>query len=278
MILYGKTVADKIIKQTAIYVRNSGYPPPRLSIISIGDDEASKVYVTQKMKAAAKCGIECDHYSLPSTVTTQEVIAHIHSLNNIPDINGIIVQLPIMYGLDQNAIIQAIDPKKDVDGLTYENMGKVAYGKDGLYPCTAAGIMRLLGEYGITIAGKNVVIVGRSPLVGKPLAMMMTNENATVTLCHSKTKKLASIIKKADILVVAVGDPEIIKGSMVKLGATVIDVGITRVNGNLTGDVHFYSVQPVAGAITPVPGGVGPMTVAMLMANVVNAQYKQNPR
>ena len=278
MILCGKTVADKIIKQTAIYTRNSGYPPPRLSIVSIGDDEASKVYVTQKMKAAAKCGIECDHYSLPATVTTQEVIAHIHSLNNIPDVNGIIVQLPIMYGLDQNAIIQAIDPKKDVDGLTYENMGRVAYGEDGLYPCTAAGIMRLLGEYGITVEGKRVVIVGRSPLVGKPLAMMMTNENATVTLCHSKTKKLASIVKTADILVVAVGDPEFITGSMVKLGATVIDVGITRVNGKLTGDVHFDSVKEVAGAITPVPGGVGPMTVSMLMTNVTNAQYKQNPR
>ena len=278
MILCGKTVADKIIRETSIYTSNCGYEPPYLVIITIGDDPASEVYVKQKIAAAKRCDIECGHHKFPSTATTEDVVHFIKTMNNSSHVHGIIVQLPVMYGLDQQSIVQAIDPKKDVDGLTYENMGRVVYDKDGLYPCTAAGIMRLLGEYDIPVAGKNVVIVGRSPLVGKPLAMMMTNANATVTLCHSMTKGLSTITKKADILVVAVGDPEIIKGSMVKLGATVIDVGITRVNGKLVGDVHFDSVKEVAGAITPVPGGVGPMTVAMLMANVVNAQYKQNPR
>ena len=278
MILCGKTVADKIIRETSIYTSNCGYEPPYLVIITIGDDPASEVYVKQKIAAAKRCGIECGHHKFPSTATTEDVVHFIKTMNNSSHVHGIIVQLPVMYGLDQQSIVQAIDPKKDVDGLTYENMGRVAYDKDGLYPCTAAGIMRLLGEYDIPVAGKNVVIVGRSPLVGKPLAMMMTNANATVTLCHSMTKGLSTITKRADILVVAVGDPMMIKASMVKKGATVIDVGITRVNGKLTGDVDFENVKEVAGAITPVPGGVGPMTVAMLMANVVNAQYKQNPR
>lgn len=274
-ILDGKRLAEDHIKQVRTYLTNYGKPTPSLHIITMGDDIASKVYVEQKKKVAQRCGIDCHHHKFKPTDNTRNVVEFIKKLNDDPSVTGIMVQLPIFYGFNQQAIIQAIDPKKDVDGLTFENMGRLSYDDGALAPCTAIGIMQILKEYEDGVAGKNVVIVGRSHLVGKPLAMMLTNANATVTLCHSQTKNLASITKRADILIVAIGDPNKITAKMVKKGATVIDVGITRVNGKLTGDVDYESVKEVAGSITPVPGGVGPMTVAMLMINVCNAQHIQ---
>lgn len=273
IILDGKALAEEQYKGIKTYASNLSRLPLSLHIITIGEDSASEVYVRQKTKAAERCGIKCVHHTFPANCLTFQVVEFIQTLNNDPEVTGIIVQLPIPKKLDTIKIIQAIDPMKDVDGLTYENIGRLEYNNGALAPCTAIGIMHMIRSYNIPTTGKNVVIVGRSHLVGKPLATMMTNANATVTLCHSHTKHLSSITKKADILVVAMGNPLFIDAAMVKKGATVIDVGINRVDGKLVGDVDFDSVKEQAGAITPVPGGVGPLTVAMLMTNVCNADH-----
>lgn len=245
---------------------------PGLAVIIVGDDPASKVYVNNKKKACAEIGIYSEEYALPAETTQDELLALIDKLNNKDDISGILVQLPVPKHIDEETIINAISPKKDVDAFHPVNVGKIMVGNYDFVPCTPAGVMELIKESGIDVAGKECVIVGRSNIVGKPQAMLLLHANGTVTICHSKTKNLKEVTKRADILVAAVGIPEMITGDMIKEGAVVIDVGINRIAPKkLVGDVHFESVEKVAGAITPVPGGVGPMTIAMLMRNTLKA-------
>lgn len=245
---------------------------PGLAVIIVGDDPASKVYVNNKKKACAEIGVYSEEYALAAETTQEELLALIGKLNKADNISGILVQLPVPKHIDEETIINAIDPKKDVDAFHPVNVGKIMVGNYDFVPCTPAGVMELIKESGIDVAGKECVIVGRSNIVGKPQAMLLLHENGTVTICHSKTKDLKEATKRADILVAAVGVPEMITGDMIKEGAVVIDVGINRIAPKkLVGDVHFESAEKVAGAITPVPGGVGPMTIAMLMKNTVKA-------
>ena len=243
-----------------------------LAVIQVGNDPASSVYVGNKKKACAYIGIDSASYELPEETTEAELLALIGKLNADPKINGILVQLPVPKHINEDHIIQAIDPKKDVDGFHPQSVGALSIGQPGFVSCTPAGVIQLLKRSGVEITGKECVVIGRSNIVGKPMAMLLLRENGTVTVCHSKTADLKSVTKRADILVVAIGRPKMIDASYVKEGAVVIDVGIHRdENNKLCGDVDFASVEPVAGAITPVPGGVGPMTIAMLMHNCVDA-------
>lgn len=238
----------------------------------MGDDPASRVYVNNKKKACEECDIYSEEYALPSETTQEELLELIDTLNKKSDISGILVQLPVPKHIDETTIINAIDPKKDVDAFHPVNVGKIMVGDFDFVPCTPAGVMELIKESGIDVSGKECVVVGRSNIVGKPQAMLLLHQNGTVTICHSRTKDLKEHTKKADILVAAVGIPNFITGDMIKEGAVVIDVGINRLeNKKLCGDVEFESAEKVAGAITPVPGGVGPMTIAMLMKNTVKA-------
>ena len=243
---------------------------PSLAVILAGDDPSSKIYVNNKKKCAEKLGINSIIINYPSTVTENELLEKIQELNNDKNINAILVQLPLPVHIDKFKIIDAITPEKDVDGLTTYNSGKLFSGeKPYVYPCTPKGILLLLDEYGIEIEGKHAVVIGRSNLVGKPVAQMLLNKNATVTQCHSKTKNLSDITKTADILISAVGK-KVVGENMLKSNCVVIDVGIFRdENGNLSGDVDFETVSKTASYITPVPGGVGPMTIASLMLNTV---------
>lgn len=247
---------------------------PGLVVVQVGNDEASKVYVKNKEKTALEIGLEFKHLHFDD-ISEIDLINEINKLNNDNYVDGIIVQLPLPSHLDENKIINTIDPNKDVDGLTNSNIAKLINNEDSLIPCTPLGVMKLLEHYNINVSGKNVVIVGRSRLVGKPLSMLMLNNNATVTICHSKTSDLNVFTSKADILVVAVGKSSIIGPKMVKKDAVVIDVGINRVNNKLCGDVDYIKVSKKASYITPVPGGVGPMTVAMLMSNVIKSYEKK---
>lgn len=241
-----------------------------LCVIQVGSDPASCVYVKNKKKACEDIGINSISYELPEETTQKELIDLIQELNNRPDVNGILVQLPLPKHIDENVIINTISPEKDVDGFHPINVGNLSIGQKGMISCTPAGIIQLLKRYNISIEGKECVIVGRSNIVGKPMAMLMLRENATVTICHSRTKNLAEVTKRADILIVAMGKPKFINGDYVKEGAVVIDVGIHRnENNKLCGDVDFDDVVDKVSAITPVPGGVGPMTIAMLMYNCV---------
>ena len=242
-----------------------------LVVIQVGNDEASNVYVKQKEKKALELGYKFIHKLFKEDVDNNEVINYIKMLNKDDDIDGIIVQMPLPGHLNTALIQNSIDPLKDVDGLSYTNSGMLEQNSPSLIPCTPKGIMALLDEYNIDVEGKNVTIVGRSILVGKPTALLFTNRNATVTLCHSKTKDVSQHTKNADIVVVAVGIPGFLKDNMVKEGAIVIDVGISRVDGKLYGDVDFTNVSKKVSYITPVPGGVGPMTVYELMNNVYEA-------
>ncbi len=243
-----------------------------LAVIQVGNDPASSVYVGNKKKACAYIGIDSASYELPEETTEAELLELIGKLNADPKINGILVQLPVPKHINEDHIIQAIDPKKDVDGFHPQSVGALSIGQPGFVSCTPAGVIQLLKRSGVEIAGKECVVIGRSNIVGKPMAMLLLRENGTVTVCHSKTADLKAVTKRADILVVAIGRPKMIDASYVKEGAVVIDVGIHRdENNKLCGDVDFASVEPVAGAITPVPGGVGPMTIAMLMRNCVDA-------
>ena len=238
----------------------------------MGDDPASRVYVNNKKKACEECDIYSEEYALPKETTQEELLELINTLNNKSDISGILVQLPVPKHIDETTIINAIDPKKDVDAFHPVNVGKIMVGDFDFVPCTPAGVMELIKESGIDVSGKECVVVGRSNIVGKPQAMLLLHQNGTVTICHSRTKDLKEHTKKADILVAAVGIPNFITGDMIKEGAVVIDVGINRLeNKKLCGDVEFESAEKVAGAITPVPGVVGPMTIAMLMKNTVKA-------
>lgn len=243
-----------------------------LAVIQVGDDPASSVYVGNKKKACAYIGITSLSYELPEETTQEELLSLIGELNKRPDVNGILVQLPVPEHIDEDAVIRAIDPQKDVDGFHPQSVGALCIGQKGFVSCTPAGIIQLLKRSGIEIAGKECVIVGRSNIVGKPMALLLLRENGTVTVTHSRTKDLKEVTKRADILVVAVGKPKMITREYVKEGAVVIDVGIHRnENNKLCGDVDYDDVAPVCRAITPVPGGVGPMTIAMLMNNCVES-------
>lgn len=280
MILDGKVVAADIkqrLKEEIDAVVTNGYRRPKLVIITIGEDPASKVYVRNKMKAAEEVGIEVEHRCFTNSVEKEKVLNVIQYYNNEHLVDGIMVQLPLPKGWDERAIIDAINPAKDVDGLTTTNIGRLRSGQPGLYPCTAAGIIDLCKYYDIELDGKDVTIIGRSNIVGKPLADMMMAEGATVTQCHSHTHNLDFHIQGADIVVSAIGKPEYFGQSTFKgWHDAVIDVGINRTeSGRLCGDIKFNEVQNLCGSITPVPGGVGPMTVAELMKNTVIA-WREN--
>ncbi len=273
-ILNGKELAKKIrgeLKEEVIKLKEKNINP-KLAVIMVGDDKASAVYVRNKSKACEEIGIEFEEFLLDRTITQEELINLIKTLNNREDIHGILLQSPIPDSLDIREAFNTIDYKKDVDGFNPINVGKLSIGEDCFISCTPYGVIRMLEEYNIQIEGKRAVIIGRSNIVGKPLIQCLLNKNATVTICHSKTKNIEEITKEADILIAALGKPKFVKEDMVKKDAVVIDVGINRnEEGKLVGDVDFENVSKKASYITPVPGGVGPMTIAMLMNNVVKA-------
>lgn len=243
-----------------------------LAVVLVGEDPASKVYVSNKEKACQEIGICSKMYKLPEDTTEKELLSLINDLNNDDEVDGILVQLPLPKHLDDKVIIDNIRPDKDVDAFHPVNVGKIMIGDYDFLPCTPAGIMELISESDVDVDGKNCVVIGRSNIVGKPMSMLLLHKNGTVTTCHSHTKNLKDVTKNADILVAAVGIPKFVKADMVKPGAVVIDVGMDRdENGKLCGDVDFDDVEPIVGAITPVPGGVGPMTIAMLMRNTLTA-------
>ena len=276
-IIDGKKISQEIkdeLKQKVAELKAQGREGA-LAVIQVGSDPASSVYVRNKKRACEYIGIRSESYELPEETSEEELLTLIDKLNRDPKINGILCQLPVPAHMDEDQIIRAIDPAKDVDGFHAQNVGALVIGQQGFVSCTPAGIIQLLKRSGVEIAGKNCVIIGRSNIVGKPMALLMLRENATVTICHSKTKNLQEICKQADILIVAIGRPKMITADYVKEGAVVIDVGIHRQeDGKLCGDVDFAQVEPLAGAITPVPGGVGPMTIAMLMNNCVEAMTR----
>lgn len=243
-----------------------------LAVVQVGSDPASSVYVGNKKKACAYIGIDSRSYELPEETTQEELLQLIDKLNNEEEVNGILVQLPLPAQIDEDVVIRAIDPRKDVDGFHPQSVGALCIGQPGFVSCTPAGIIQLLKRSGIEIAGRECVIIGRSNIVGKPMALLILRENATVTIAHSRTENLREVTRRADILIVATGKPKMITREYVKEGAVVIDVGIHRNEaGKLCGDVDYEDVAPVCSAITPVPGGVGPMTIAMLMNNCVEA-------
>lgn len=279
VIIDGKLCAKAILDELKIKTSKLE-KKPALAVILANDDPSSKIYVSSKEKHSLELGFKSCVYRFDKTITQGDLIKLIHELNQNPDINGILVQLPLYEHLNAQEIIELIDPKKDVDGFHPINVGKL---NCGLEPyaicCTPKGIIKLLKEYGIKISGKNAVVIGRSNIVGKPCATLLTKENATVTLAHSKTKKLKEIIKNADIIVSATGHAKLIKADMVKKGTVVIDVGINKqINGRLAGDVDFEKVKNIASFITPVPGGVGPMTIACLMENTFELYLAQNKK
>ena len=273
-IIDGKALAKKIRAELKLEVdelKKKGINP-KLAVIMVGEDKASKVYVKNKSKACEEIGIEFEEFLLGEDTKMDELLGLIDELNNRADIHGILLQSPIPKHLDINKAFNAIDYRKDVDGFNPINVGKLVIGQDCFISCTPFGVIKMLEEYGIEIEGKNAVVIGRSNIVGKPLSQCLLAKNATVTVCHSRTKNIHEITTNADILVAALGKPKYVKSHMVKEGAVVIDVGINRTDdGKLVGDVDFEEVSKKASYITPVPGGVGPMTIAMLMNNVVKA-------
>ena len=280
-ILSGKEFAARIKEDAARGVAElkAAGVLPRLAVIIVGSDPASEVYVRNKQRTCEELGIRSDHIALPAETSKEELLACIEELNVDPEVHGILVQLPLPAQIaeDEEEILSHIDPRKDVDGFHPVNVGHLVLGAPGLRPCTPAGCIRMLDYAGIPLEGAHAVIIGRSNIVGKPMAHLLLERNATVTICHSRTQNLAAIARTADILVAAVGRPRFVTADMVKEGATVIDVGINRIAPKkLVGDVDFDAAAAVAGAITPVPGGVGLLTVAMLMENVVQAAKAQN--
>ncbi|MBX9687446.1 MAG: bifunctional methylenetetrahydrofolate dehydrogenase/methenyltetrahydrofolate cyclohydrolase FolD [Candidatus Obscuribacterales bacterium] len=272
-----KAVREELAKEIETF-KAAGKRAPGLAVILIGDNPASQVYVKNKVLACKKTGIESFMHQLPAQIDASEVLKLIDELNKRADVDGILVQLPLPSGLPTDTILEAVSPSKDVDGLHTQNMGLLLAGKAGLRPCTPKGIMVMLERYGVQIEGKNATVIGRSNLVGKPIAMMLLEKNATVKICHSKSKDLDKQCLDADILVVAAGRKEMVKGSWIKEGAVVVDVGIHKEElpdgqSRLAGDVLFSEAKEIASQITPVPGGVGPMTVAMLLANTLQS-YK----
>lgn len=275
----GKAIAASVRAEVAEEVsklKEQGITPG-MAVVIVGDDPASRIYVNNKKKACAEVGIYSEEYALPADTTQETLTALVKELNGRKDINGILVQSPLPKGLDEKAVVETIDPNKDVDAFHAVNVGKIMIGDFDFLPCTPAGIIELLDRSGVEIEGKHCVVVGRSNIVGKPMAMLLLHRNGTVTICHSRTRNLAEICREADILVAAVGKANFITADMIKPGAAVIDVGMNRdKNGKLCGDVDYAEAEKVAGWITPVPGGVGPMTIAMLMKNAVNGAKIQN--
>ena len=273
-LINGKELAQKIrfgLKEEVIELKKQGINP-KLAVIMVGNDKASKVYVKNKSKACEEIGIDYEEFLMDENTTIDELLDLIDVLNNREDIHGILLQSPIPKNLDINLAFNKIDYRKDVDGFNPINVGKLSIGEDCFISCTPFGVVKMLEEYNIDIQGKNVVVIGRSNIVGKPLIQCMLKKNGTVTVCHSKTQNIEEITKNADILIAALGKPKFVTENMVKDGAVIIDVGINRNDeGKLVGDVDFENVQKKASYITPVPGGVGPMTIAMLMTNVVKA-------
>ncbi|HKM05265.1 MAG TPA: bifunctional methylenetetrahydrofolate dehydrogenase/methenyltetrahydrofolate cyclohydrolase FolD [Lachnospiraceae bacterium] len=274
MLIDGKLIASTIkeeLKQKVTSLKKEDIDIS-LAVIQVGRDPASSVYVANKKKACDFVGIKSISYELPEVTSEEELLEIINQLNHREDINGILVQLPVPKHIDENKIIDAISPRKDVDGFHTQNVGKLCIGQQGFVSCTPAGIIELLKRSGVSIKGKECVVIGRSNIVGKPMSLLLLRENGTVTICHSNTKNLKEVTKRADILIAAVGKPKMITKDYVKEGAVVIDVGIHRdENNKICGDVDFDDVLPICSAITPVPGGVGPMTIAMLMNNCVKS-------
>lgn len=271
IIMDGKALAEKVKGQVRAQAEALARTPG-LAVILVGDNPASRVYVNGKKKDCAQCGFYSEEYALPAETSQQELLELIETLNSREDIDGILLQLPVPEHLDEQALLHAIRPDKDVDCFHPYNVGQLMIGEKGFLPCTPAGVMRMLQEYGIDPAGKRCVIIGRSNIVGKPQALLMLRENATVTICHSRTQGLKEECLRADILVAAAGKAGLVTGDMIKPGAVVIDVAMNRnAEGKLCGDVEFAAAQEIAGYITPVPGGVGPMTRAMLMENTLLA-------
>ena len=278
-IIDGKAISAAVLADVAAEVKELKEKGivPGLAVIIVGDDPASRVYVNNKKKACANAGIYSEEFALPADTTQDELLALVASLNGRSDINGILCQLPLPAHIDDKAVIAAISPMKDVDAFHAANVGQIMIGDYNFLPCTPAGVMELLQRSGVEVAGKSCVVIGRSNIVGKPMAMLLLHANGTVTICHSRTRNLKEVCAGADILVAAVGKPKFVTADMVKPGAAVIDVGMDRdENGKLCGDVDYDAVFPVAGCITPVPGGVGPMTIAMLMKNTLMAAKLQN--
>jgi 5,10-methylene-tetrahydrofolate dehydrogenase/methenyl tetrahydrofolate cyclohydrolase len=278
-------VRRKAAEDTAVLVA-AGKPRPGLATVLVGENPASKVYVSSKQKACAEAGMESFGFHLPAESSQEEVEKLVKELNADPKVNGILVQLPLPDHLDDERVLASIDITKDVDGFHPINIGRLAQkGRDPLFvPCTPAGCLEMLDRLGVKLEGANAVVLGRSNIVGMPMALLLIRRNATVTVCHSRTKDLPGVVRQADVLIAAVGRANMVRGDWVKPGAVVIDVGINRIEdpthpkgSRLVGDVHFDEVKEVAGAITPVPGGVGPMTIAMLMQNTVRAAQIQNP-
>ena len=278
-ILDGKKVSQKVkddLSQKVAQLKQKGVNPG-LAVVIVGDDSASRVYVNNKKKACEYCGIYSEEYALPASTTEAELVELVEKLNNKADIHGILVQLPLPGHINEETVINAIRPEKDVDAFHPVNVGKIMIGNFDFLPCTPAGVMELIDDAGIDLCGKHCVVIGRSNIVGKPQAMLLLHKNATVTICHSKTANLKEVARTADILVVAVGRAKMVNDEYIKDGAVVIDVGMNRdENGKLCGDVDFDSACQKASYITPVPGGVGPMTIATLMKNAVTAAIRQS--
>jgi methylenetetrahydrofolate dehydrogenase (NADP+)/methenyltetrahydrofolate cyclohydrolase len=274
-IIDGKAVSAKIREEikaeSAVFEKETGIKPG-LAVIIVGEDPASQIYVRNKGKACEEVGFYSEIHRLPEETTEEELLCLVHSLNENEKIHGILVQLPLPKHLDETEVLLRIDPEKDVDAFHPYNVGKIMIGDYSFLPCTPAGVMALLERTGVEIAGKKCVVIGRSNIVGKPMAMLLLHANGTVTICHSRTQNLADVTREADILVVAIGKADFVTADMVKPGAVVINVGMNRrPDRKLTGDVDFASVEPIDSAITPVPGGVGPMTITMLLKNTLTA-------
>ena len=278
----GKAVASRVrarvAREVEKFAATHGGRAPGLATVLVGDDPASQLYVASKRRQTEEVGMRSFHHGLDAATSQDELLALIGELGADDEVDGILVQLPLPEQIDQDAAIGAIDSAKDVDGLTAGSAGLLAQGRPGLVPCTPQGVMELIRSSGVEPEGAEAVIVGRSILVGRPLASLLLNASATVTVCHSRTRDLAATCRRADILVAAVGSPRLVKGDWIKPGATVIDVGTNRTEDGLVGDVDFDAAREVAGAITPVPGGVGPMTIAMLLHNTVRAASARRPR
>lgn len=270
-ILDGRLIAQAVRAEVAAAARGLAQPPG-LAVVLVGEDPASQIYVKSKTRACHEVGIATFDHRLPATTSAEQLIALLKQLNEDPRVHGVLVQLPLPAGLDATTILAALDPRKDVDGLLAENVGQLWLGRPRFVPCTPLGVMRLLKESGAKLAGAKAVVVGRSNLVGRPLAGLLLSANATVTICHSQTRDLPEQVRAADIVIAALGRPQAIPGDWIKPGAVVIDVGINRLaDGRVVGDVDFASASQNAAALTPVPGGVGPLTIAMLLANTVLA-------
>lgn len=276
VIIDGKAVSQKIKEEIRAEIEHEQLSVG-LAVVIVGNNPASRVYVNNKKKACEVCGIQSFEYALPEETTQEQLLELIDTLNTDEKVNGILVQLPLPQGLDEKKVIERISPIKDVDAFHAENVGKIMIGNYAFLPCTPAGVMELIHSTGTEISGKECVVIGRSNIVGKPMAMLLLHENATVTICHSRTKNLAEVCRRADLLISAVGKADFVTADMIKDGAVVIDVGMNRnAEGKLCGDVKFEEAEKKASFITPVPGGVGPMTIAMLMKNTVMAKRLQS--